>query len=49
MSSAREDDPLVTGPNLALVMAMAGRAVFCDDLAGPGVVTLRERCTAPTA
>ncbi len=40
-----DDDPLVTGPTLALVMAMAGRATFCDDLAGPGVATLRERCT----
>jgi uncharacterized protein (TIGR03083 family) len=35
---------LVTGPTLALVMAMAGRAAFCDDLAGPGVATLRARC-----
>jgi hypothetical protein len=41
-------DPLVTGPTLALVMAMAGREAFCDDLSGPGVATLRERCTAPT-
>jgi uncharacterized protein (TIGR03083 family) len=36
---------LVTGPTLALVMAMAGRAAFCDDLDGPGVETLRARCT----
>ncbi|MDR7277346.1 maleylpyruvate isomerase family mycothiol-dependent enzyme [Catenuloplanes atrovinosus] len=36
--------PLVTGSTLALTMAMAGRAVFCDDLTGPGVPILRERC-----
>ncbi|GAB3168919.1 maleylpyruvate isomerase family mycothiol-dependent enzyme [Streptomyces incanus] len=36
--------PLVTGPTLALVMAMTGRAVYCDDLAGPGVELLRRRC-----
>jgi uncharacterized protein (TIGR03083 family) len=35
---------VVTGPTLALVMAMAGRAAFCDDLDGPGVATLRARC-----
>ena len=39
------DDPLVTGPTLALVLAMAGRAAFCDDLTGPGVATLRDRAT----
>jgi uncharacterized protein (TIGR03083 family) len=48
-TSGAETDPLVTGPTLALVMAMAGRPAFCDDLTGPGVPTLRERCTAPTA
>ncbi|MCZ2848620.1 maleylpyruvate isomerase family mycothiol-dependent enzyme [Modestobacter sp. VKM Ac-2978] len=37
--------PLVTGTTLALTMAMAGRAAFCDDLTGPGVRVLRERCT----
>ncbi|WP_083958973.1 maleylpyruvate isomerase family mycothiol-dependent enzyme [Herbidospora mongoliensis] len=37
--------PLVTGPTLALIMGMAGRPVFLDDLAGPGVATLRERCS----
>ncbi|SCG43345.1 maleylpyruvate isomerase family mycothiol-dependent enzyme [Micromonospora humi] len=36
--------PLVSGTTLALTMAMAGRASFCDDLTGPGVPTLRERC-----
>ena len=41
------DDALrVTGPTLALVMAMAGRAAFVDDLAGPGVRTLRARCAS---
>ncbi|WP_062438956.1 maleylpyruvate isomerase family mycothiol-dependent enzyme [Herbidospora daliensis] len=35
--------PLVTGPTLALIMAMTGRPVFLDDLDGPGVATLRER------
>jgi uncharacterized protein (TIGR03083 family) len=35
----------VSGPTLALTMAMAGRAVYCDDLTGPGVVTLRSRCS----
>ncbi|WFE40089.1 maleylpyruvate isomerase family mycothiol-dependent enzyme [Micromonospora sp. WMMD998] len=36
--------PLVSGTTLALTMAMAGRVAYCDDLAGPGVPTLRERC-----
>jgi uncharacterized protein (TIGR03083 family) len=35
--------PLVTGRTLALVMAMTGRRVFCDELAGDGVATLRAR------
>ncbi|TWH75538.1 maleylpyruvate isomerase family mycothiol-dependent enzyme [Modestobacter roseus] len=38
------DGPLVRGTTLALTMAMAGRATFCDDLTGPGVPDLRERC-----
>ncbi|QLQ35530.1 maleylpyruvate isomerase family mycothiol-dependent enzyme [Micromonospora robiginosa] len=38
--------PLVSGTMLALTMAMAGRAAYCDDLTGPGVPTLRERCAA---
>ena len=37
------DGPEVTGPTRALVMVMAGRAAHLDDLAGPGVETLRER------
>jgi uncharacterized protein (TIGR03083 family) len=37
--------PLVTGTTLALTMAMAGRRAYCDDLTGPGVPVLRERCS----
>jgi uncharacterized protein (TIGR03083 family) len=36
--------PLVTGPTLNLIMTMAGRLRFCDDLNGEGVSALRERC-----
>lgn len=39
--------PTVTGSTLALVMAMAGRAAYLDELDGPGVPVLRERL-APT-
>lgn len=35
--------PLVTGSTLALVMAMAGRTPYLDELDGPGLPTLRER------
>ena len=35
--------PRVSGTTLALVMAMAGRAVYCDELDGDGVDILRER------
>lgn len=38
--------PSVNGSTLALVMAMAGRSSFCDDLDGDGVALLRSRCTA---
>jgi len=38
------DGPLVRGTTVALTMAMAGRATYCDDLDGPGAATLRERC-----
>lgn len=34
---------LVTGSTLALVMSMAGRAPYVDQLDGPGVQTLRAR------
>ncbi len=36
--------PVVTGTTLALIMAMAGRGAFCDDLRGEGVDLLRSRC-----
>ncbi len=35
--------PLVTGSTLALVMSMAGRTPYVDQLDGPGVPTLRAR------
>lgn len=38
--------PLVSGPTLALTMAMAGRRAYCDDLTGPGVPTVRARSLA---
>lgn len=40
------EGPLVRGTTLALLMAIAGRGVYCDELAGPGVSTVRERCSA---
>jgi uncharacterized protein (TIGR03083 family) len=39
--------PLVTGSTLALVMTMAGRAPYVDQLDGPGVPILRSRLRAP--
>jgi uncharacterized protein (TIGR03083 family) len=38
--------PRVSGTTLALVMAMAGRARYCDELDGDGVAILRERHAA---
>ena len=35
--------PEVSGPMLALLMALTGRKVALDDLSGEGVATLRER------
>ncbi len=35
--------PELTGPSEALAMAVCGRAVALDDLAGPGVEVLRHR------
>ena len=35
--------PEVTGPAIALVMAMCGRKAALDDLSGPGVDVLRSR------
>lgn len=37
------DGPLVRGSTEALVMVLAGRAAYLDDLTGDGVPTLRER------
>lgn len=34
----------VSGTTLALVMAMTGRAPYCDDLEGDGAKLLRDRC-----
>jgi hypothetical protein len=38
--------PLVEGGTLALIMAMTGRAPYCDQLEGDGVAALRDRRTA---
>ena len=35
--------PLAAGATLALIMAMAGRRAYCDELQGDGSATLRER------
>ncbi|MEU6522943.1 hypothetical protein ABZ892_08845 [Streptomyces sp. NPDC046924] len=35
---------LVSGTGSALVMAMTGRATYCDDLVGDGAALLRRRC-----
>ena len=40
---------LVTGSTLALVMSMAGRTPYLDQLSGPGVQLLRSRVQATTA
>jgi uncharacterized protein (TIGR03083 family) len=39
--------PLVSGRTLALIMAMTGRATYCDELDGDGVAALRARGTTP--
>lgn len=36
--------PLVSGPTVALIMAMTGRTAYWDELEGDGVATLRDRC-----
>lgn len=41
--------PLVTGSTLALVMSMAGRAPYLDQLDGPGLPLLRSRLDGTTA
>ncbi|MEV8371677.1 maleylpyruvate isomerase family mycothiol-dependent enzyme [Kribbella sp. NPDC056861] len=38
------DGAVVSGPTIALVMAMVGRGTFCEELEGEGVATLRARC-----
>ncbi len=40
--------PLITGSTVALVMSMAGRAPYVDQLDGPGVPTLRTRFVGAT-
>jgi hypothetical protein len=37
--------PQVRGTTIALTMVMAGRQAYCDDLTGPGVPTVRARCS----
>ena len=44
---ATEVWPLVSGPTLALTMAMTGRRAYCGALHGDGAATLRERCETP--
>jgi uncharacterized protein (TIGR03083 family) len=41
---AAGDGPEVTGPAMSLIMGMVGRRGALDDLAGPGLDTLRSRC-----
>lgn len=41
--------PLVSGTTLALIMAMTGRTLYCDELDGDGVATLRDRETNASA
>ena len=36
--------PLVEGPAVSLMLAATGRPAALDELTGPGVATLRERC-----
>jgi uncharacterized protein (TIGR03083 family) len=42
---SRGSGPAVEGPAMALLMATAGRRAVLDDLAGPGLDTLRARMT----
>jgi uncharacterized protein (TIGR03083 family) len=44
---ATAEGALVSGSTLALIMAMTGRATYCDELDGDGAATLRERCPTP--
>ncbi len=36
--------PTVSGPTIALIMAMTGRGAYLTELDGDGVALLRERC-----
>lgn len=45
-SFAAGSGPAVSGSTLALVMTMAGRAAYLDELDGPGVPVLRDRLAA---
>jgi len=40
------DGPEVTGTGEALLMAMTGRRVAVEELAGPGQATMAERVSA---
>ncbi len=40
---AQGQGPEVTGPSEALALAIGGRAVALDDLAGPGLTVLCSR------
>ena len=46
---ATSTGPLITGSTLALVMSMAGRTPYIDQLDGPGVAILRARVSATAA
>jgi uncharacterized protein (TIGR03083 family) len=46
---ATGNGPLVAGSTLALVMSMAGRAPYVDQLDGPGVPILRARVQGASA
>lgn len=46
---AAGDGPLVRGTTLALVMMMAGRHAYGEDLTGPGAETLRARAREAAA
>lgn len=43
------DGPTVSGPALALLSAMTGRAAALDSLTGDGLTTLRRRIEAATS
>ena len=48
-SFAVGEGPVVRGPTLALIMAMAGRSAYLDDLQGPGVDVLAQRGAAASS